>query len=229
MFIDLNPQGFQLIDGIYSTEEVNEILSQIDKASARGDNFRKSSDLFAIRNFLNELPEINKLVFNQTLKSLIASFGNGYVPVKSIYFDKPPQSNWFVAWHQDITISVKEKANVNGYVNWVPKNGYYSVQPPEEILENIITVRIHLDNTTADNGALNILPASHLQGIRRIEQVDTANGHTCEINSGGVMLMKPLLFHSSARTTNNKRRRVIHIEFSNMELPGKLEWAERMI
>lgn len=229
MNIELTQQGFQILNPIYSPEEVNAIVSQIDTASAAGNNFRKSADLFAIRNFLNELPGINTLVFNQNLQSLIAGFGNGYVPVKSIYFDKPPQSNWFVAWHQDITISVKEKATVDGFVNWVPKNGYYSVQPPVEVLENIITVRIHLDDTTADNGALNVLPASHLKGIKRIEQVNPTSGHVCDVKSGGVMLMKPLLFHSSARTLNNNRRRVIHIEFSNMELPGKLEWAERTI
>ena len=40
--------------------------------------------------------------------------------------------------------------------------------------------------------------------------------------------MKPLLLHSSGRTVNDSRRRVIHIEFSNIELPENLEWSERI-
>lgn len=39
--------------------------------------------------------------------------------------------------------------------------------------------------------------------------------------------MKPLLFHASNKTTNNERRRVIHIEFSNKKLPNELEWSEK--
>lgn len=42
------------------------------------------------------------------------------------------------------------------------------------------------------------------------------------------MLMKPLLLHSSSRTLNNNRRRVIHIEFSSITLPEELNWAEKM-
>jgi hypothetical protein len=36
-----------------------------------------------------------------------------------------------------------------------------------------------------------------------------------------------LLFHSSGRTQNNARRRVVHIEFSRCILPGGLQWSER--
>ncbi|WP_196992694.1 hypothetical protein [Panacibacter microcysteis] len=51
---------------------------------------------------------------------------------------------------------------------------------------------------------------------------------TCRVPKGGVMLMKPLLLYSSGRTVNNKRRRVIHIEFTSAELPGGLEWSEKL-
>lgn len=43
------------------------------------------------------------------------------------------------------------------------------------------------------------------------------------------MIMQPLLLHSSSRTTNHKKRRVIHIEFCNQELQQELKWAERII
>jgi ectoine hydroxylase-related dioxygenase (phytanoyl-CoA dioxygenase family) len=96
-------------------------------------------------------------------------------------------------------------------------------------LENIITIRIHLDETNENNGALRVLPSSHLNGICRSENINwnIEKEYICDVKKGSIMLMKPLLFHSSKRTITNDRRRVIHIEFSNMELPDGLEWSER--
>ncbi|MHA4847401.1 phytanoyl-CoA dioxygenase family protein [Flavitalea antarctica] len=74
------------------------------------------------------------------------------------------------------------------------------------------------------------VPGSHLKGVYRPE---TINWDTevvdCGVPRGGAMIMKPLLLHSSAKTTNNQRRRVIHIEFSRRQLPGGLQWAELLI
>jgi len=98
------------------------------------------------------------------------------------------------------------------------------------MLENIVTIRIHLDDTDENNGALRVVPQSHLKKIYRPETINwtTETEVSCNVKAGGVMIMKPLLLHSSGRTTNNQKRRVIHIEFSNKELPGPLQWAERM-
>lgn len=54
------------------------------------------------------------------------------------------------------------------------------------------------------------------------------DGICSEVDKGGVMVMKPLLFHASNKTTNNTRRRVVHLEFSNQELPKELQWSERL-
>ncbi|MNX58738.1 Phytanoyl-CoA dioxygenase (PhyH) [compost metagenome] len=96
-------------------------------------------------------------------------------------------------------------------------------------MENIVTIRIHLDDTDAENGALNIIPGSHNKGIYRPETIDWSmeQEKNCPVPEGGIMIMKPLLLHSSKRTSNNKRRRVIHIEFSSIELANNLCWAER--
>ena len=102
------------------------------------------------------------------------------------------------------------------------------MQPPVNILENNFTIRIHLDDTDERNGALRIIPFSHLKGIHRSDTIDLAREQqlTCAVKKGGVMIMRPLLMHASGRTTNNERRRVIHLEFSNQQLPPPLQWAE---
>lgn len=223
--------GFTIIDAIYSDEEVQQILSTIEKSDKTKDTFRKSSDLFAIRQFLKEIPEAKELIYSKNLKNVVAElFGTDFFAVKSIYFDKPETSNWYVAYHQDLTISVDKKIELPGFGPWTVKQNQFAVQPPLEILKNIFTIRIHLDDTDEQNGALKVVPGSHAKNIYRPETIDWSieTETSCTVNKGGIMIMKPLLLHSSGRTTNNKKRRVIHIEFTNEELPTELNWAERL-
>lgn len=229
--LQLEELGFATIPHVYSEKEIEEILQEISRADKSRDTFRKSSDLFAIRQFLKEIPPIRDLVFNENLKNVISGiFGTDYFAVKSIYFDKPETSNWYVAYHQDLTISVDQKVDLNEFGPWTTKQNQFAVQPPIAILENIFTIRIHLDETDDQNGALKVIEKSHRKGIYRPENIDwkTETERTCHVPQGGIMIMKPLLLHSSNRTTNNKKRRVIHIEFSNVELPGNLNWSERL-
>jgi ectoine hydroxylase-related dioxygenase (phytanoyl-CoA dioxygenase family) len=157
------------------------------------------------------------------LKEII---GDGYFVVKSIYFDKPPASNWFVSFHQDLTISVDKKIQLPGFGPWTVKQDQFAVQPPVQLLNDNFTARIHLDTTTEANGALKVIPGSHQYGIVRPETADLSDPFTCEVLKGAVMFMKPLLLHASGRTVNNESRRVIHIEFSRLQLPGQLQWPE---
>lgn len=229
--IDFAQNGFTIVDKIYSDKEIEQILWTIDQADDNKETFRKSAELFAIRQFLNEIPEIKNLVFNNNLKSLVKQiFGDNYFVVKSIYFNKPETSNWYVSYHQDLTISVDKKVELENFGPWTTKQNQFSVQPPIDILENICTIRIHLDDTDENNGALKVIPKSHTKKIYRPETIDwkKENEIFCNVSKGGIMLMKPLILHSSNRTSNNMKRRVIHIEFSNKKLPTELKWAERL-
>lgn len=229
--IDLIENGFTTVDNIYSDKEIEQILSTIDQAATTKETFRKSTDLFAIRQFLKEIPETTNLVFNNNLRNAVRQlFGDNYFVVKSIFFDKPATSNWYVSYHQDLTISVDKKVQLENFGPWTTKQNQFAVQPPIDILENMYTIRIHLDDTDENNGALRVIPKSHSKKVYRPETIDwtTETETTCNVRKGGIMIMKPLILHSSSRTTNNKKRRVIHIEFSNQELPHELQWAERL-
>lgn len=230
---EINSTGFIIINNIYNDNEIEKLISLIENITennAENKTFRKSQDLFAIRQFHKEIPETLPFIFNKNLQDIIKStFGKGYFITKSIYFDKPEKSNWFVAYHQDLTISVDKKIEIENYENWTIKQNQFAVQPPIAILEKNFTIRIHIDKTTKDNGALKVINNSHSKGIFRAENLETENETICEVEKGGIMIMKPLLFHASNKTTNNERRRVIHIEFSNQELPNGLEWSEKTI
>lgn len=226
---EISENGFTIINDVFSFEEIDIILSQIENADTSKDTFRKSDDLFAIRQFLKELPSITNTVLSDKLNKIITDlFGAGYRPVKSIYFDKPRQSNWFVAYHQDLTISVDRRAELEGFGPWTIKQNQFAVQPPVTILEDIFTIRIHLDDTDEGNGALKIIPGSHAKGIYRPETIDwTVEQEVfCNVKKGGVMIMRPLLLHASNRTINDNQRRVVHIEYSSKNLPEPLQWSE---
>lgn len=231
----IDSEGFSIINNVFTENEIENLISLIDnKTKNDSDNstFRKSEDLFAIRQFHKEVPETLPFIFNEKLQNIIESiFGKGFFITKSIYFDKPEKSNWFVAYHQDLRISVDQKIEIENFENWTVKQNQFAVQPPTEILENNFTIRIHIDKTTKNNGALKVINNSHSKGILRIENLDFEKEKEtiCEVEKGGIMIMKPLLFHASNKTTNNERRRVIHIEFSKQQLPNGLEWSEKTI
>lgn len=224
--------GFAVINNVFSKQELEEIDTVLQSIDTSKENFRKSEDLFAIRQFLKEVPEIKDLIFNENISKVVKEiFGEKYFVVKSIYFDKPETSNWYVAYHQDLTISVDKKLELPGFGPWTTKQNQFAVQPPVNVLENIYTIRIHLDDTDENNGALKVVPKSHAKGIYRPETIDwtVETEEICNVEKGGIMLMKPLTLHGSNRTTNGKKRRVIHVEFSDTELPEVLQWSERMI
>lgn len=231
----INSNGFTIINQVYTESEIKKLISLIEnrtESNPENATFRKSQDLFAIRQFHKEVPETLDFIFNQNLKDIMEdTFGKGYFITKSIYFDKPEKSNWFVAYHQDLTISVDKKIEIENFENWTVKQNQFAVQPPSAILEDNFTIRIHIDTTTKDNGALKVIDNSHSKGILRLENQDFENEKEtiCEVEKGGIMIMKPLLFHASNKTTNNERRRVIHIEFSKHELPDGLEWSEKTV
>ncbi|MGN6291176.1 MAG: phytanoyl-CoA dioxygenase family protein [Chitinophagaceae bacterium] len=228
---DIIERGFSIIPGIFEREELNTIPRLIDQVDSFRSSFRKTDDLFAIRRFLKEVPSVKEVLLVKKLVSIIEQiFGTNYFLVKSIYFDKPGASNWFVSYHQDLTISVDRKVETEGFGPWTIKQDQFGVQPPLEILESIFTIRVHLDDTDENNGALRVVPGSHGKGIYRPETINWASETevTCSVPAGGIMIMRPLLLHASSRTINQSRRRVIHLEFCNRELPAPLEWAERV-
>ena len=228
----INSNGFAVVEDVFSDNEIENLILLISQADTSNSTFRKTNDLFAIRQFFKEIPCTIPFVFTANFNKVISNlFGEDFFVVKSIYFDKPENSNWFVSYHQDLTISVDKKINLEGFGPWTIKQNQFAVQPPLDILEDNFTIRIHLDETNKDNGALKVIPKSHLKGLYRPETIDWSveTETVCNVKKGGIMIMRPLLLHSSGRTVNNNKRRVLHIEFSRSSLPKTLNWSEQIL
>lgn len=223
---NLNVKGHSLLNDIYTQREVKKMSHLLYK------HFSESGEpSFGKRLLLMDFPTLKPFLLNENLLEIVRSIDPSAFLTKAIYFDKPQTQNWAVGWHQDIPINVIKKVPTEGFTSWTLKNGLNSVCPPEEILHSIFTIRVHLDDTTEQNGALRVISGSHKRRFTDGEiKTITANSNPslCIVKSGGVHLMKPLILHSSARASTQKKRRVIHLEFCSVELPGELRWLERI-
>ncbi len=125
---------------------------------------------------------------------------------------------------------MRERKDVPGFGPWSMKDGVPHVQPPVALLEAVVTMRIHLDACDAENGALKVLPGTHGVGRLGAEQIQDCRNRVketlCEMDVGDVLLMRPLLLHASGKSTSDRHRRILHLEFCGVDLPGGLEWSE---
>ncbi|ACS93527.1 conserved hypothetical protein [Teredinibacter turnerae T7901] len=134
-----------------------------------------------------------------------------------------------VSWHQDKTVAVTKKFNDPGWGPWSLKDGVQHVQPPIDVLQQMITIRIHLDASTASNGCLKVMPGSHKEGVMSqgfIDQYSKSHCETvCSAPEGSALVMRPHLLHASSKASNPGQRRVLHMEFSSYGLPAGVNWA----
>ena len=154
--------------------------------------------------------------------------GEGSRPVRAILFNKSPETNWSLAWHQDRTICVKEKREVPGFGPWTVKSGMLHVAPPIELLGRMVTLRAHLDDVPATNAPLLNATGSHTFGRIPVSDVEEIVGRCgtrlCLAEAGDVWLYATLILHASEAALAPIRRRVFQVDFAAETLPNGLEW-----
>lgn len=154
----------------------------------------------------------------------------GFAAVQCTYFEKSAARNWLVPVHQDLSIPVAARVEHPSLGGWSEKEGVLYVQPPAELLQQLVALRLHIDACGAEDGPLRVVPGSHLSG-RMEEQAAAAARHAgteavCTVGHGGVMAMRPLLLHASSKSTGSSRRRVLHFLFGPRILPFGLQWQQ---
>ena len=229
LFNAVERDGYAIIASILSDDEVDQLIQAIDSTSQASSLRRRRGAVFGGRDLMSACPAVRSLAGSETLEALVTPvLGVSARPVRAIFFDKTPAANWTVAWHQDRTIAVRRKVPVDGYGPWSVKAGIPHVEPPIAILENMITIRIHLDDCGPDNGPLLVVPGSHRRGrIDGAQAADLAGSEAvemCPVPRGGAMLMRPLLLHASRKAARANHRRVLSLDFCAMELGGGLQW-----
>ncbi|MES2934139.1 MAG: phytanoyl-CoA dioxygenase family protein [Pseudomonadota bacterium] len=152
-----------------------------------------------------------------------------FIAVQCTYFEKAVERNWLVPIHQDLSIPVAERIDHPLLSGWSEKEGCWYVQPPVALLEQLLIVRLHLDPCGAADGALRVVPGSHLGGRLDIDAVQRQRSQRsekiCCVERGGTLIMRPLLLHASSKATGLSKRRVLHFVFGPVNLPYGLQWA----
>jgi len=182
-----------------------------------------------LRNVLRAVPGVRELAMAPPIRSLVEPvLGQNAFAVRGLFFDKTQEANWKVPWHQDLTIAVKERLEVQGFGPWSIKEGVPHVQPPVALLERMLTLRVHLDDCGELNGPLKVLSGSHRTGLLGAEANQAwrrkAEAKPCFVPRGGILVMRPLLLHGSSSAQLPHHRRVIHLEFAAELLPDGLAW-----
>jgi hypothetical protein len=221
---DFEHHGFAVIERMVPTDLLQLLRAEADRLLAA------SEHRAGVRNALSRSAMLSRLAGSGPPAEVAREvLGPRARPTKLTLFDKTATANWKVPWHQDSTVSVRERREADGFGPWSVKDGVPHVQPPLWVLQSILAIRLHLDDTPPDNGALHVLGGTHRLGRLSDVQVDELRGQipaqVCVVPAGGAMLMSPLLLHASKPTTNPTRRRVLHFEFSAADLPAGLAWA----
>lgn len=217
--IGLTESGFAILPSVLSDTEcdgLDDVLQRRPLGNAGSRNLLDTQWCADLSVRLRNSPALKQL-----LSPLVA--------VQCTYFDKNPDVNWLVSVHQDLSIAVKARIDGCGLTGWNVKEGRTFVQAPVDVLENLIAVRLHLDDSGTDNGPLRVVPRSHLLGrlpsdVRAARRLEFGEVE-CHVPRGGALLIKPLLLHASSKTIGPRPRRVLHFLYGPKELPFGLEWA----
>ena len=152
-----------------------------------------------------------------------------HVAVQCTYFEKSSERNWLVPLHQDPAIPVAERIEHPELSGWSMKEGTLFVHPPASVLEEVVAVRLHIDDCGLDDGPLRVVPGSHTSGRRSNDDAvalrDRDGEVTCAVACGGALVMRPLLLHASSKAKGNSRRRVLHFLYGPPVLPYGLLWC----
>ena len=211
--------GYALIHGGVSEETIQALETALD------------ADQHGIRNLLSNQVVRRIAGSDEVRKSVESVLGDECFAVRGIFFNKSLKANWKVVWHQDCVIAVLEKLDIEGWGPWSSKADVIHVRPALAVLQQMLAIRIHLDDCGEDNGPLRVIPGSHRDGILSDSEIQNRSKESavaCGVLRGDAILMRPLLLHSSPPATKPSNRRVVHLEFAASELPHGAEWQDRV-
>lgn len=209
--------GFAILPAVLLPREAGRLVDDLDHAALR----RSKA---GVRHVLRH-PAIASLAQQPRLLHIAQEIlGADALPFRATLFDKSPQANWLVVWHQDTALPLRERRDTPSWGPWSIKDGVVYAHAPASVLCRVLALRIHLDDSTADNGPLRVLPGTHTKGVlsdddihdlaERVAPID------CLVPQGGVLAMRPLIVHASSKSQAEEVRRVLHIEYSASKVVG---------
>lgn len=202
--------GFAVLATALSADEVDGLLASLTALPGRS--------RAGARHLMEREPVTALASDPRLLGAARARLGPEAVPFRATLFDKSPVSNWLVAWHQDTVLPLQDRTDAPGWGPWSVKAGVLHARAPAQALRQVLALRIHLDQSSADNGPLRVVPGTHVLGVLphgELERVArTGPVVECPVARGGILAMSPLLVHASSKARSQAPRRVLHVEYA---------------
>jgi len=232
----LQRDGFCLLKQAVTKEAVQRMLAifrdtfNVDSEDVRARSSR--GHVYAARNLIASIPEVTTVwQCDSLLAFLREQLGQNFGLVRALFFDKPPDRTWALAWHKDTAIAVKGNSIVSEFFSRPTiKAGVPHLIACDKVLKQMLTLRIHLDEVTDENGPLRVIPGSHVSSTNEGDGLEaTVDVHAM---AGDVLAMRPLISHSSGSSVEGTRRhrRILHLEFAaSPTLPDGVTWHDFVV
>jgi hypothetical protein len=219
----VHQHGYSIFPNIFSSVEIFALTSELSQAQLKRSRAgaRHILSVPVMRNIAED---------SRLLEIAFAVLGPAAIPFRATLFDKSPSSNWLVAWHQDTALPLTGKVETPGWGPWSVKEGVIYSHAPNDALEQVLALRVHLDDSTPNNGPRRVLPDTHCGGVFTDSEIQElaskSDAVECTVATGGVIAMRPLVIHASSKSENDLPRRVLHLEYaSRIELSDGLRLA----
>ena len=204
-------QEHAVVEGVFTPVEMVRVLTSLSDASP-------ARTKAGARHLLG-IPVVRELALDPRLSKIAAAFvGPSAAPFRATLFDKSATANWLVAWHQDTALPLRHRVENGEWGPWSTKAGILYAHAPASALEQVVALRVSLDDSSSTNGPLRVLPGSHTAGILTSAEIERLARETpaidCLTGRGGVVAMRPLTVHASSKALDDQPRRVLHIEYA---------------
>jgi ectoine hydroxylase-related dioxygenase (phytanoyl-CoA dioxygenase family) len=203
--------GYSIFDNVFERAEmawaVEELAAEPLRRTKAG-----------ARHLLN-VPVVRDLAADPRMLEIARQFvGQEAVAFRATLFDKSATANWLVVWHQDTALPLRMRVDHDQWGPWSTKAGVLYAHAPAWALEQVVALRVSLDDSSMTNGPLRVLPDTHRGGVYSDAQIEQLARNTtavdCVSASGGVVAMRPLTIHASSKSSDAQPRRVLHIEYA---------------
>jgi ectoine hydroxylase-related dioxygenase (phytanoyl-CoA dioxygenase family) len=207
----IQEQGFAIIPRILEPKDVTGLLDELSRVSL-------PRSRAGVRHAM-KLPTVSAVAQDARLMEIARkTLGANAFPFRATLFDKSPTANWLVVWHQDTALPLRQRLEAPGWGPWSVKDGVIYAHAPDRALSQVLALRVHLDDSTAANGPLRVLPGTHSLGVLTDEMLHALSTRITAVDGivpqGGLLAMRPLIVHASSKSQVENPRRVLHIEYA---------------
>jgi ectoine hydroxylase-related dioxygenase (phytanoyl-CoA dioxygenase family) len=209
--VRVEKDGYAIETQVFGKTEIAQLIAQIGSAGL-------PRSRAGIRHAMKH-PVVAAFARDSRLLQLAQQvLGPAAFPFRATLFDKSSTANWLVVWHQDTALPLRERRETPGWGPWSVKDGVIYAHAPASALEEVLALRVHLDDSTLQNGPLRVLPSTHTIGVLSDGELQKlskrATAVDCLVPRGGVLAMRPLIVHASSKSQSEAPRRVLHIEYA---------------